>query len=193
LPLRLPPVVAERVTNQMRQRPRYGNISGEAMRQYHLSRYNWNSWDFRDILYTMSVINLGMIEAVAGFFHYGVFEKFPKLRFGVLEAGAGWLGSFLDRLDALKKSALGAMVPLRLKPSEYFKRQCFISGDPDEGAMAYAIKYLGPEIFAWATDYPHPDHTESWVPELEELLERLDERSARLVMGENIRRIYKLN
>jgi hypothetical protein len=33
LPLRLPPVVAERVTNQMRQRPRYGNISGEAMRR----------------------------------------------------------------------------------------------------------------------------------------------------------------
>jgi uncharacterized protein len=161
--------------------------------KYHLTRYNWNSWDWKNIFYTMSVVNLGTIEALAGFFHYGVFEKFPQLRFGVLEAGAGWLGSFLDRLDALKKTTLGAMSPLKLKPSEYFKRQCFISGDPDEGAMAYTIKYLGPEIFAWATDYPHPDHTESWAPELEELLERLDERSARLVMGENIRRIYKLN
>src|SRR5262249_29756638 len=115
--------------------------------KYHLARYNWNSWDFKNIFYTMSVVNLGTIEALAGFFHFGVFEKFPKLRFGVLEAGAGWLGSFLDRLDALTKTALGAMVPLKLKPSEYFKRQCFISGDPDEAAMAYTIKYLGPEIF----------------------------------------------
>jgi hypothetical protein len=49
LPLRLPPVVAERVTNQMRQRPRYGNISGEAMRQANLIvvdqfRLDWAFW-----------------------------------------------------------------------------------------------------------------------------------------------------
>ena len=163
--------------------------------KYHLARYNWDAWQPKNMFYTMSVVPLGTIEAFLGFFHYGVFEKFPRLRFGVLEAGAGWLGAFLDRLDALKKAHMGwhGTVPLKLKPSEYFKRQCFISGDPDEGAMAYAIKYVGPEVFAWATDYPHPDHTESWGPELEELLENLDERSARLVMGENIRRIYKLN
>jgi len=161
--------------------------------KYHLARYNWDSYKPQNMFYTLSLVNLGTMEVLGGFFNYGVFEKFPKFRLGVLEAEAGWIGSFLDRFDALKKTHLGAMVPLKLKPSEYFKRQCFISGDPDEHAMAYAIKYLGPEIFAWATDYPHPDHTASWVPELEELLELLDERSAKLVMGENIRRIYKLN
>jgi uncharacterized protein len=163
--------------------------------RYHLARYNWDSYAPKNMFYTLASVPLGTIEAFLGFFHYGVFEKFPNFRLGILEAGAGWLGAFLDRLDALAKADLWRRVrsASKLKPSEYFKRQGFISGDPDEGAMAYAIKYLGPEIFAWATDYPHPDHTASWVPELEELLEHLDERSARLVMGENIKRIYKLN
>ena len=43
----------------------------------------------------------GVQQAFVSFFAYGTLDRFPGLRLGVLESGAGWIGSFLDRLDAL--------------------------------------------------------------------------------------------
>ena len=40
----------------------------------------------------------GVQQAFATFFAYSTLERFPGLRLGVLESGAGWIGSFLDRL-----------------------------------------------------------------------------------------------
>ena len=34
-------------------------------------------------------------------FDYGVFDKFPRLKVLVLESGAGWIGYWLDRIDAV--------------------------------------------------------------------------------------------
>ena len=42
-------------------------------------------------------VNQGPMMAFSTMFAYGVFEKFPKLRFVVLESGAGWIGWYLDR------------------------------------------------------------------------------------------------
>ena len=82
---------------------------------------------------------------------------------------------------------------LKQKPSEYFRRQCFISGDPDEPSATFIMKYVGAHAFVWGSDYPHPDHTESWVPELLELEEQVDADTFRLVLGENVKRIYQLS
>ena len=117
----------------------------------------------------------------------GVLERFPRLRLGILESGAGWIGSLLDRMDALFEHPFFRSHGMRTKPSDLFRRQCFISGDPDEPSAVYAMKYLGPEYFMWATDFPHPDHTGSWVPELGEFVERVDERTRDLVLGDDDR------
>ena len=56
-----------------------------------------------------------MQHAFATLFQLGVFERFPRLRVVVLESQAGWIGSFLDRADAIfTDTTLGAIVRLKL-------------------------------------------------------------------------------
>jgi predicted TIM-barrel fold metal-dependent hydrolase len=44
----------------------------------------------------------------------------------------------------------------------------------------------------WATDYPHPDHPGTWAHALERFVEPLSEKTRAKLLGENVRRIYRL-
>ena len=90
---------------------------------------------------------------------YGTFEKFPKLKVVILEAGAGWASYWLDRMDAVYDSVIGRTLPLKEKPSNYFKRNVWISADPDEHSLPAMMQLCGDGQFFWASDFPHPDHT----------------------------------
>ena len=105
-------------------------------------------------------------------FHIGVLERFPRLRCAVLEAGSNWISSWLDRLDHKYEVAPG-VYPLKQKPSDYFRRQCYISSDPDERTVPAMIDLLGGGRFFWASDFPHPDHPPDYIPEVERLIEWL--------------------
>jgi predicted TIM-barrel fold metal-dependent hydrolase len=134
----------------------------------------------------------GVQQALLTFFDYGTLERFPQLRLGVLESGMGWLGPFLDRCDAVFETVSGRALPLRVKPSELFARQCFISGDPDERAAPLLFEHVGAHLFMWATDYPHPDHPSTWVDGLTRQVEGLRPATREAYLGENVRRIYAL-
>ena len=127
-------------------------------------------------------------QALISFFSLGTLERFPDLRLGVLEAGSGWIGALLDRLDAFSES----LNIQRSSATELFRRQCFISGDPDETAAPHVIEHVGAECFMWATDYPHPDHPHTWVDDLTRYALVLDPATRKLVLGDNVKRIYRL-
>ena len=127
-------------------------------------------------------------QAFISFFSLGTLERFPELRLGVLEAGSGWIGAMLDRLDAFSES----LNIKRASATELFRRQCFISGDPDETAAPHVIEPVGAQCFLWATDYPHPDHPHTWVDALTRYAQALDPAVRQLVLGDNVKRIYRL-
>jgi predicted TIM-barrel fold metal-dependent hydrolase len=132
-------------------------------------------------------------HAFATFFQLGVFERFPRLRVVVLESQAGWIGYFLDRADAIfSGTTLGASVRLTEKPSYYFKRQCYISADPDERTIAPLMPLVGEDRFFWASDYPHPDHPGDYLAELREMVAPMTEAGRRGILGENVARVYRL-
>ncbi len=135
----------------------------------------------------------GAQQAFLSFFTMATLERFPSLRLGVLEVGCGWIGSFLDRMDAVAETISARGMALSLRPSEYFRRQCFISGDPDETAAPLVIDHVGPDCFLWATDYPHPDHPGTWAHSLERFVEPLSAETRAKVLGGNVRRIYGLD
>ncbi|MGH7987929.1 MAG: amidohydrolase family protein [Candidatus Binataceae bacterium] len=124
------------------------------------------------------------------FFHYGVFDKFPRLKLVVLEVGGGWIGYWLDRLDAVYDSMIGRGVPLREQPSFYFQRNCWISADPDERSLPAMVELCGADKFFWASDFPHPDHAGNYIEDLEKMAARLDERARPKVLGESVMRVY---
>ena len=132
----------------------------------------------------------GPQQAFYGLFQWGLFDRFPQIKVIVLESGAGWIGASLDRMDTIYATSLGESVPLKDKPSTYFKRQCWISGDPDERALAHIIDYVGDDRFFWATDYPHFDHPGNYMDELEELVAPLSEIARDNLLGASAASVY---
>jgi len=154
---------------------------------HRFDTFGWAVWYFN------LFAGQGVQQAFATFFQFGVFERFPRLRVVVLESQAGWIGYFLDRADAtFTGTMLGATVRLKEKPSYYFKRQCFISADPDERTIAALMPHVGEDKFFWASDYPHPDHPGSYLEELRGLVAPMTESGRRGILGENVSRAYRL-
>jgi predicted TIM-barrel fold metal-dependent hydrolase len=122
----------------------------------------------------------------------GVLEKFPKLKVAFLESGGGWLPHWLERLDSHYEK-LGLLVPyLKMKPSDYFRRQCAISFDPDEKTLPATVELIGEDQVMWASDYPHFDALFPGV--VNELKEQpLSPRAMQKVLGENAMRFYDLS
>jgi uncharacterized protein len=131
-------------------------------------------------------------QAFSTFFLHATFDRFPRLRLVLLEAGASWLGFWLDRMDAFAKSPLGVTLALRELPSSYVRRQCWISADPDEHGLPPILDYVGADRFVWATDYPHTDHGADYMAELGELAGRLAPAVRRGLVGGNAMAAYRL-
>ncbi|MEX1007775.1 MAG: amidohydrolase family protein [Acidimicrobiia bacterium] len=88
----------------------------------------------------------------------GVLERHPSLRVAFMEAGSAWAPSWLHRMDEHAELVGWNDAPdLSLEPSEYFKRQCFISCEPDEDLLYQVVDALGHENVLFASDFPHPD------------------------------------
>ncbi|MCG8588130.1 MAG: amidohydrolase, partial [Proteobacteria bacterium] len=131
-------------------------------------------------------------HAFTSVFEFGVFDLFPELRVVVLESGASWVGYWIDRMDAVFASPQGSMVKLKDKPSDYFRRQCWISADPDETTLPGVIPIVGADRFFWASDFPHPDHPPDYVDHLTTLVEALPEEARTGVLGRNVLGAYRL-
>ena len=102
-------------------------------------------------------------------FDYGVFDRFPTLKVLVLESGGGWIGYWLDRIDAVyADTPIGSRVPLKEPPSHYFQERVWISCDPDEQTIPSLAARFG-DRFLWASDFPHPDHTPAYIDDLDRL------------------------
>jgi predicted TIM-barrel fold metal-dependent hydrolase len=87
----------------------------------------------------------------------GVCEKHPEIRIGFLESGGGWIAPWLDRMDRHFDDQGFNDSGLKTRPSELFKRNCWISFEPVEGSLNVLADYIGPTKIMWATDYPHRD------------------------------------
>jgi len=87
----------------------------------------------------------------------GVCEKHPKIRIGFLESGGGWIAPWLDRMDRHFDDQGFNDSGLKTRPSELFRRNCWISFEPVEGSLKVLADYVGPNKIMWATDYPHSD------------------------------------
>jgi len=82
-----------------------------------------------------------------------------------------------------------------MKPSEYFRRQCYISFDPDESTLAFTANHplVGAERIIWASDYPHPDAKfPGVVKELTEATAALSDAQRARIFGANAREVYGL-
>ena len=133
------------------------------------------------------------MAACAGLIMTGVLDRHPTLRVAFLESGAGWLPYWLNRLDSHFETWHKLLPAVRMKPSEYFKRQCMISTDPEEDTVESVIRHVGDDCVVWASDYPHPDaHFPGAVTETLAALANVPDTARQKVLASNARRLYGL-
>lgn len=144
-----------------------------------------------EMVFSFTFLALDCMAAFTSMMTRGLFETHPRLRCAVLEAGSNWITAWLDRMDH-KYEVMRAFSPMKLLPSEYFRRQCLISAEPDESITAEVARHLGAEHVIWASDYPHIDASFGVVREIREKLAPLPEEAQRRILGENALRFYGL-
>lgn len=142
--------------------------------------------------YRFSVVLFDVQAAFAALCQGAVFDRFPQLKVLLLETGGGWIAHFLERLDA-KHKLLSWKTGLKHYPSEYFRRQCWISFDPDETTIPAMVQHCGADKFIWASDFPHFDASPAAVEETKAAISSLPAREQQLILGENVARIYNLS
>jgi predicted TIM-barrel fold metal-dependent hydrolase len=126
-------------------------------------------------------------------FDYGVFDRFPRLQVLVLESGGGWIGYWLDRIDAVYgHTFIGTRVPLKDKPSDYFRERVWVSCDPDERTIPHLAERFGADRFLWASDFPHADHTPEYLQDLDVLAAGFPEEGRRRFLGDNARALFDI-
>jgi predicted TIM-barrel fold metal-dependent hydrolase len=149
-----------------------------------------------NLYFTQAISNpVDLMSSIAFLLAGGVCERFPDLRLVFLEANGGWIVPWLERLDHHAEVFSWDVPLLKRPPSEYFKRQCWISFDPDESTLAFSANspLCGADRIIWASDYPHPDAKFPGVTaELAEAMEGLTEEQQARIAGANAVELYRL-
>ncbi len=131
-----------------------------------------------------------MMLAVISMIGGGVLARHPELRVAFLEGNCGWVPFLLWRLDEHYEVTFRRPdSPLTMKPSEYFKLQCFVSVEADEDFVKQVIEAIGDDTIVFSTDWPHGD---SKYPRAVESFMKLpiSDQSKRKILWDNCARYY---
>src|SRR5262249_29819939 len=128
----------------------------------------------------------------------GVLERHPELTCAFTEIGTAWAGRALRYMDwqwdGLAESRYNRRNDLLpLKPSEYWKRQCFIGASLMSIEDLEARDVVDVSTIMFGTDYAHPEST--WArthPYLRKAFSKsgCNEAEVRAICGENAARCY---
>ena len=138
-----------------------------------------------------ALFQLDTMEVFVSLIASGACEQYPKFKFVLGESGVTWLPYVFDRLDTEYEDR-GRSLGFKLKPSDYFKRQGYVTYQQDQ-YMEPIIPLIGEDNIIWGADYPHPDCL--W-PESRKYIEKnlgmLPERVRRKITSENVIKLYNL-
>lgn len=130
----------------------------------------------------------------------GVFERFPRMRFVITEAGAAKFPSMLKHMDGIIASVRGGAIgelkytsesSLPRSATEYFAQSVWLGASfpgPDD-IRARAV--MGPDRFMWGSDYPHDEGTGPFSREaIRQVMHDLPEDELRAILGGNAAKLY---
>ena len=117
---------------------------------------------FKDKINFLPDIVMGkpaMLEIVGIMIYGGVFDRFPKLRIGLIEAGVGWIpwaANYMDRTWEMQRHWTECTI--KHPPSYYFDQNVYASfiSDPIGVELRH---HPGGKNIMWSSDYPHSETT----------------------------------
>ncbi|MDA0798610.1 MAG: amidohydrolase family protein [Chloroflexi bacterium] len=130
-------------------------------------------------------------NTVFDFIFSGTLERFPRLKFVIVEGEIGWLPFSLQQWDYYyDRFRDSRKLPISQKPSDYFYRQMYATffNDPVGGQL---LSTWGQDNCLWSNDYPHGN---SQWPNSVEMLERnlghLPPDVIRKLVQDNVAKLY---
>ena len=134
-----------------------------------------------------------MHKVLSDIAYSGVLERFPKLTILSVETGVGWFPFFLEQADDnYQRHRFWANINLKLRPSEYIKRQVLATFQIDSFGVRNRHDF-GVENIMWSSDYPHSGA--DW-PNSQKLIEfhmqGVPEEEKLKMLGGNYARVFKL-
>jgi predicted TIM-barrel fold metal-dependent hydrolase len=100
------------------------------------------------------------MRAVAAFMGAGLMDRFPYLRYGILESGFGWLPFWAKRMDDQAVYMGYVAENLEYKLSEYLTGGRFFAAivlHEGEEMVRMVTEQMGDHILMFGSDYPHPE------------------------------------
>jgi predicted TIM-barrel fold metal-dependent hydrolase len=119
----------------------------------------WASYYIEEMVGHSQASQSGLISLVVE----GVFERFPRLKVVLIEAGFAWLPPLAWRLDKVWKRLKDETPHLRRLPSEVIRQHVWLTTQPMEEPrprqhLLDTIEWIGWDRLIFATDYPHWDY-----------------------------------
>jgi len=152
---------------------------------------------YSDLAPTLTGALNGVTKAVSSVFVLGLYLfsrvllRHPKLRVVLAESALSWGMLYLEWADHQFEHDGLAREGYQLKPSEMFRRQCYLNGWFDQ--VAPFEKYLGAEHILWSTNFPLASST--W-PRTRETIEccfaGVPAETRELVLWKNAASLYRL-
>ena len=125
----------------------------------------------------------------------GIPERFPRLKSIWIESGLAWIPFLMQRLDNEYMMRSSETPTLKRMPSDYM-REMFYTSQPMEMVgnrtmLEETFKMIGAETqLLYASDYPHWDMD---LPSTIYDLPFLSQQAKRNILGENARKLFKLD
>jgi len=132
------------------------------------------------------------IEPMANLCSSGVLERFPKIKFALIEAGIGWIPWALEAMDeAYRKHHFWVRPKLQGLPSDYFKQHGAAAFQEDPVGLALVEQFGLTDNMMWANDYPH--HEGTWphsAAAIERTMSGIGEETRAKILGLNANRVF---
>jgi predicted TIM-barrel fold metal-dependent hydrolase len=150
--------------------PDYFENGGPTVKDFHGGDENFRSIDYM-------AIPTAPMQTLATLIFDGVFDRFPRLRFGVIEQGAAWVPSWMRTMEsgfeAFRKGE-ARLQRLALRPSEYVRRQVRATPYPAED-VGWIVEQAGDEICLFSSDFPHVEGGRNPIKRFEASMQGLSE------------------
>ena len=149
------------------------------VRDFHGGDENFTSLSFMSI-------PLSVWQTLSALVIDGVFDRFPRLKFGAIELGASWLPSLMKFLDS-GVAAFGKEERLQTlsgTPSEILRRQLRVTPYPHED-VRWIMENSGEDMVLFSSDFPHVEGGRNPLKRFNDNLAGVDQRLKRKFYRDN--------
>ncbi|MGA1108511.1 MAG: amidohydrolase family protein [Pseudomonadales bacterium] len=158
----------------------YTETGGEKVRDFHGGDENFTGLSYM-------AIPLSIWQTMTALIFDGVFDRFPNLKFGVIELGASWLPSWLRYMDAgfeAFRKGEARLQALSMRPSDLAKRQLRVTPYCHE-PTGWILRESSPDMLLFSSDFPHVEGGRNPVKRFEDNLEGTDDAALRRFYRDN--------